>query len=732
MGARPAIYRLATELGLVGEVRNSPQGIEIQIEGSPQQIVEFKNNLRSRLPEEAHVSGEFHRDAPLSKTTRFSIIQDKSKDAVVTSIPMDVSVCHECLTEVRRPGDRRFRYPFNSCAKCGPRYSIIRQMPFEREATAMANFPWCADCLAEYRSVDDRRFHAQTISCPRCGPRLWMVTPDGQTQHDQEEVLDFAARAILCGQIVALKGLGGYQLLVDATNSRAVERLRRKKGRPSKPFAVMTRTWSDAEQVANIDAVERQALTSAANPIVILNAKKNSSIAQSIHPALDTIGVLLPTTPLHDLLIERVGRPLVCTSGNREGNPLAFEVEQAEAELADLCDLWLHHNRPIVRPIDDSVVRVIQGQSVALRLARGLAPLRLEIDAGESVIALGGQMKSAIAWNNGGSAFLGPHIGDVSNLASQERYRWQLADWQALYRLTPSLSVCDRHPEYFTSQLAAKLFPQVEAVQHHHAHVAAAILEHQLLDSTVLGVAWDGTGYGTDQTVWGGEFLLVAGKTFERFGHLRPFTLPGGEIAIREPWRIAISLLGQSGGIDRLTHTKICDDGHLPVEMIERIGNNPRFSPTTTSAGRLLDGLASLILRREQCEYEGQLPMILEAIAEPDERGTYRIAIDEGAIFELDWRPLVRQLCDDLTSGVSPGRMAMRVHRGLANALVALCRRRAELPIVLTGGVFQNRLLSELIATMASEANLAIYFPGVVPPGDGGLAAGQLVLGLCK
>lgn len=732
MGVRPAIFRLATELGVVGLVRNTPQGITIHLEGTPTQTCLFRNQLLKCLPEEAHVIGQQCCEASPVGYQHFEISREDSREAIVTTVPLDAAVCPECLEEVRRPGNRRYRYPFNSCARCGPRYTIIRQMPFERADTAMAEFPMCSRCDAEYRSPADRRFHAQTISCPECGPRLWSVTAEGRRYDDQEEVLNEAAQALIRGLIVAVKGVGGYQLLVDATNANAVERLRQKKGRISKPFAVMIRTLVEVNHAVDIDDAEQQALTSAANPIVLLHARKDTNIAAVVHPDLSTIGIFLPTSPLHDLLLERTGRPLVCTSGNREGEPLAFEVAQAEAMLDGVCDHWLHHNRPIVRPVDDSVVRVIDGKSVTFRLARGMAPLRLELATTDTQVALGGQLKSSVAWSHGGTAFLGPHVGNLGSLAGQERYLWHLADWQSLYRCSATIATHDPHPEYFSSHVADQYFSETPVVQHHYAHVLSAMLEYELLDQEVLGVAWDGTGYGTDHTVWGGEFFVADRAKCTRIAHLQPFALPGGEAAIRQPWRIALSLLSQLGTTKPLEGLPVFEAHREDIRLVNQILENPQFSPKTTSGGRLFDGVGALILGRPQCEYEGQLPMLLESIVDTHEVGAYEFAISNHMPVELDWRPVVRQILDDIASNVCPRRISMRFHRGVAKGIVALCRRYCELPVVLTGGVFQNRLLTELIAEMSRDGGQQVYLPGIIPPGDGGLAAGQLVGALAK
>lgn len=730
MGVRPAICRLAKRLNVAGQVQNTAHGVEIHVEGAPDQIKAFKSLLSNSLPDQAQVLSEQCASIPLTGTQLFEIVQGYDGDAIVTSLPVDTAVCQECLKEIHQPGNRRYHYAFNSCVRCGPRYTIIRQMPFERDDTSMGDFPWCEECLAEYSSAYDRRFHAQTISCPNCGPRLWCVDTDGRRVDDQEECLDLVAEALMKGQVVAIKGVGGYQLLVDATNSDAVTRLRQRKERKSKPFAVMARTRSEVDLIAEVNESEHQALTSEVCPIVLLKAKSKSVIAPSVYPGLNTVGVLLATTPLHDLIMERVGRPLVCTSGNREGEPIAFEVEQAETMLAGVCDLWLHHDRSIVRPIDDSVVRIIQDNCVALRLARGLAPLRLHLEATGTQIALGGQMKSSIASSHAGASTLGPHIGDLENLASQERYMWHLVDWQTLYRFDSVNAVHDVHPDYFTSRIASEHFPDSKTVQHHYAHTLSVMLEHDLLDQTVLGVSWDGTGYGLDQSIWGGEFLVADRSQFIRCACLRPFALPGGEMAIRQPWRIALSLLSQidlPGPVDNLPVFSTLGK-QLPL-VRKTLGSSP-YSPITTSGGRLFDGVAALILGWQQSDYEGQLPMMLEGIADTREKGAYTLATTKGPLVELDWRPVVLQLVEDIRAGTSPGAMSIKFHRAIARGILTVCQQHLDLPVVLSGGVFQNRLLVELIYEMANDQVQTIYMPGRIPPGDGGLAVGQLVKSL--
>jgi hydrogenase maturation protein HypF len=546
------------------------------------------------------------------------------------------------------------------------------------------------------------------------------------------DALNEAVRQIAAGKIVALRGLGGYQLLVDATSDAAVRRLRLRKGRRAKPLAVMVNSFEDAKRLADVDDAEAAALRDPSAPIVLLKARASNGLATAIHAPFDTVGVMLPTTPLHAILARDCGRPLVCTSANREGDPLEFDVDSAERHLAEVCDMFLHHNREIVCPIDDSVVRVIAGRRVTIRLARGLAPSLLNLPPIPPTIAVGGFLKAAAAWSNGSQAVLGPHLGDQQSLMARQRFVDHLADMQRLYRFDAEQLVHDMHPEYFSTQWAQSQ-ARVDAtttlaVQHHHAHVAAGMLEHGWLDRLVLGVAWDGTGYGTDGTIWGGEFLLCSGATFERIARLRPFRLPGGEAAIHEPWRIALSVcsqLGQSFDSRRWPGWNVTPQ---QINSIARIVDRPQFSPLTSSAGRLIDAAAALILGADHADFDGQAAMQLEAVADPAADGEYEFPLCEGELYELDWRPLLLGLLADQRRGVAVPVIATRFHRSLARGILQVCQHWSELPVVLSGGVFQNKLLTEQVAEMNVAKTGAFGLPGVIPPNDGGLAAGQLAV----
>jgi hydrogenase maturation protein HypF len=727
LGVRPAIYRLATELGLAGTVRNTSRGVEIEIEGIADDLTQFERLLPRALPAAAIVTRFLTEPIPPIGSDGFTILKEPVVGPLAASVPEDLAVCPECSREIFAVGNRRQGYPFTSCTLCGPRYTVIRAMPYERDDTAMEQFPMCVDCRREYERPGDRRFHAETTACHQCGPRGWYVGHDESVRWQGGAAIRATVQDLAAGRIVALRGLGGYQLLVDATNEAAVERLRARKGRNVKPLAVMVESAA-AERLAYFDPEELATFSDAAAPIVLVRARADNGLATAIHPHIDTVGLMRPTTPLHAILARDFGRPLVCTSGNREGEPLEYEVDAAEKNLADIADAWLDHDRPITRPIDDSVVRIIAGRRVTIRLARGLAPLTLDLPAMPPTLAVGGYLKVAAAWSSGAQSVLGPHIGDQETLAARERYLAHVNDWQNLYRFRPTRLIHDLHPEYFSTQWArSQSYPAI-GVQHHHAHVAAGMLEHGWLDRKVLGVAWDGTGYGTDGTIWGGEFLLASAASFERVVRLRHFRLPGGEMAIHEPWRTAAAVchqLYESEGLD-------CWPGwstdFVALTAIQAVINRPQLSPVTSSAGRLFDAAAALILGIDRVSFDGEAAMRLEAAADRTAGGYYQFTLEDGQPSELDWRPLFAELLADCRCGVDPSTIAMRFHRTLAHGIVEVARRWPELPVVLTGGVFQNRLLTELVAELMADEPQPLGLPGSIPPNDGGLAAGQLVI----
>jgi hydrogenase maturation protein HypF len=737
IGLRPEIARLAQRLVLTGFVSNTNSGVEVHIEGSPAAVQRFGEQWRGQLPAAAKISAQCSQPVEPVGYSSFVVCSGnpsmqcstipqelEGAEKLSAQVPTDVVICQQCLDELQDPQNVRNNYPFTTCSHCGPRYSIIKTMPFERQQTSMSQFEMCENCRGEYTAPNNRRFHAQTNACPACGPQIWMRNANDQQIARQHEALQAAAAAILQGQIVALRGLGGYQLLVDATSQTAVQRLRQRKQRDSKPLAVMVQSLAEASKLARIDDSEQSLLCSPAGPIVLLAAHTPSVVAASVSCGLNTIGLMLPTTALHWLLLEAVGRPMVCTSGNKDGQPIVTAAGQALEELKDIADLWLEHDREIIRPVDDSVVRVIAGRTVGLRLARGYAPLGLELDSTEVFSAGGGHQKVSLAISSGAQAVLGPHLGDMDTLASRQRFTEQQQSLLTLYKVTCPKGACDLHPDYFTSQQAAE--SDVLPVQHHHAHIVAGMIEQGWLDRIVLGVAFDGTGLGCDGTIWGGEFLQATATGFERVGHLRPFPMIGGELAVRQPWRIAVALVSEACGESAAASLKFRSNNSAALTHLLR---KTSLATVTTSAGRLFDGIASLILGVETCQYEGQAAMLLESACDLEASGQYDLVIEATTPRVVDWRPLVQQVLHDRAADVCPAAMAMRFHRGLANAIFVLCTDWA-LPVVLSGGVFQNRILVELLAQRFQQSGREVGLPGLIPPNDGGLAAGQLAIGI--
>lgn len=725
LGVRPAIARWARHLSLTGWVGNTCRGVEIVAEGAANEVEHFIRELPQQLPRAAIVERQEHTPTELPGCETFAIRCESVAGTLTARVPPDLAACEDCLRETRSTSDRRSGYPFASCTVCGPRYSMIETMPYARAHTTMRIFTLCPVCQREFDSSADRRFHAETNACPDCGPRCWCRDKSDRTIATGSEAIQAAAAAILRGEIVALKGLGGYQLIVDATSDASVNRLRTRKQRAGKPFAVMVASIEQALRFARCDQAECQALVSPAGPIVIVSQQPGNELARAVSPGLDTLGLMLPTSPLHDLLLTACKRPLVVTSGNRERDPLEFEHIGAHSRLANIADLWLEHDRPIRRPIDDTVVRVIAGRVAVLRLARGFAPLALAITSPTPLLAVGGHHKAAIAISNGEQAVLGPHVGDLDSVAERERWETHVSDLQGLYGSTPLTLTGDLHPDYFSTRWAATQPLPCIPVQHHHAHVVAGMVEHCWMDRTVLGVAFDGTGLGADGTIWGGEFLLATAAEFKRVAHLRPFDLPGGERAVREPWRIAVALAQRAVGSDRAS--KLMLQAGAPQTLLPLI-DNPRFSPVTTSAGRLFDGIAALVLGVEFAQFEGQGPMLLEAICDRSAVGDYPMPLLGSEPCILDWRPTVAQIIDDLQAAVAPGVIAMRFHRGLAKAVSAVARHYPQVPVVLCGGCFQNRILVELLVELFAPTGQPVGTPGMIPVNDGGLAAGQLAI----
>lgn len=728
VGLRPAVFRLAARLKLGGKIHNASGGVAVEVEGPPERVAEFARELPAILPSAAQVyeirQEHFHPNG----RSNFQIEANEADGPVAVAAPPDRRTCDDCLNESTDDSSKsRFRYAFTSCTDCGPRYSILSALPFERDATSMIDFPLCSRCAVEYRSPSDRRFHAETNSCRECGPRIWTAEQAGERRTGNW--LNVVTTALEGGKTVAIKGLGGYQLWCDATCSGAVHRLRQRKRRRLKPLALLVESLDHAERIVHLDAAERAALLSPENPIVLARARANHGLPADIACGLDTIGVMLPTTTLHWLIARQFGKPFVCTSGNREGEPLEYEIASAEKNLDGVADVWLHHDRRIVRPIDDSVVRVIAGKTATIRLARGLAPLPLSF-LSRPMLAVGGQQKVAAAWSNGVQSALGPHLGDMDSVGTRERFAAHIVDLKQLFDFKPETIVHDAHPDYFTSHWAIEQSAKRIPVYHHHAHVVAGMIEEGWLDREVLGVAWDGTGYGPDGSIWGGEFLKTSASCSRRIACLRRFRLPGGETAVREPWRVAAVLLEESVGREK-TMRLLARRGCERIVPVLEIAKHGRFSPLTSSAGRLFDAVASILLGIDDEGHDGWPAMLLEAACDRSDSLRYPLPVVAGPVAELDWRPMIAGIVHDLECGESPAALAMRFHRSLAHGIAAACQLEPNLPIVLCGGVFQNRILTELAVEELGDRR-QIGLAGRIPVNDGGLAAGQLAIALAQ
>ncbi|MBD3256873.1 carbamoyltransferase HypF, partial [candidate division GN15 bacterium] len=602
VGFRPFVYRLAGELGLRGSVRNSPAGVAIDIQGPPDAVAQFVDRLHSDKPAVCSITGIQSEELPLSGATGFEIASSGESGKMRALILPDLALCEDCRREMFDPADRRYRYPFINCTNCGPRYSIITGLPYDRPSTAMAGFDMCDACRAEYQDPANRRFHAQPIACPDCGPHVAFWGCDGAVLADRDEALSLAGDAISDGRIVGVKGLGGFHLMVDATNKDAVARLRKRKHRDAKPLAVMFPSLDTLGQCCRVSEAEAKLVTSVISPIVLAKklAKKlpNTDVADNVAPDNPYLGAMLPYTPLHVLLLQAVGKPVVATSGNMSEEPICIDEREVLRRLGNIADCYLVHNRPIARHVDDSVVRLTREGVMVLRRARGYAPLPIQTaESLPSVLAVGGHMKNTIAVSVGGDVFLSQHIGDLETVEALSALRQTIDDLPRLYDATPGTVACDMHPDYASTQLAQRSGGQVTAVQHHYAHVLSCMAEHHL-EPPVLGVSWDGTGYGPDGTVWGGEFLQINEDGYRRVARVRPFRLPGGEAAVREPRRSALGLLHE-----------VCDgqfNAHLALPPMTSFAADERTllqqtlvrqinSPQTSSVGRLFDGVAALL-----------------------------------------------------------------------------------------------------------------------------------------
>lgn len=740
VGFRPFVYRQATGCGLAGNVINTAAGVEIDVEGAAADIDSLVMSIRQDAPPRSLITGlKTTAMAPAGRTS-FEIGASLSGRSRQQLVSPDSCTCDACLAELSDPQDRRYRYPFINCTDCGPRFTIMEGLPYDRSLTTMSAFDMCPECLAEYENPANRRFHAEPNACPHCGPSLWLAGRDGGALPAVDPV-EAAAAALLTGKIVALKGLGGFQLACLAADREAVARLRRRKRRPHKPFAVMTASAAAATELCHISPAEKALLESVQRPIVLLR-RRTTGIASSAAPALDRIGVMLPYTALHFLLLEAAGAPLVMTSGNRFGEPICRTNEEAVERLGEVADLFLLHNRGIRSTYDDSVAAVAPGgKTLLLRRARGYAPMPVNLPLGdglerEPVLAGGGELKGAFCLTRGNQAFLSQHIGDLENAATLRHFEQTEQLYEKVFGARPRRLACDLHPGYLSTSYCLDRGEPVTRIQHHRAHVAACLAENGFTGEAV-GVALDGTGLGDDGAIWGGEFFTGGlGRGLVRAAHLEYFPLLGGDAAIREPWRAALALTWKyaPAGFDLVAGILGIDAGKK--RLLRRQLESRLNCPATSSCGRLFDAVASLALGRNSVTYEAQGAMELEAAASRWLRQStvpYRFETGRQALpFSISPAPAIAGLLDDLARGVAPGHIAARFHLGLAAAVVDIAADLAVSSscdtVALSGGVFQNLLLLELIAGGLAARGLAVLTHSLTPPNDGGLALGQAAL----
>jgi len=742
VGFRPFIYRLAQRHGLNGWVCNTPAGVLLEAQGGEEALAAFLDGIRQEAPPLAVVGALQSTAIPSAGGTGFAIVASGTGEGRAEP-PPDSDVCTDCLRELFDPSDRRYRYPFITCTNCGPRYSIISGIPYDRPLTTMAGFPLCAACRSEYEDPADRRFHAQPLACPVCGPRLRLVDAAGADLSG--DPVDRAIGMLAAGRIVAVKGVGGYHLAVDAANGVAVAELRRRKRRNAKPLAMMVADVAGAAAIAVLDSMESRLLAGPERPIVLLRKRDDAPIAPEVAPHSGYFGIMLPASPVHHLLLaDNRFAALVMTSGNRSSEPIAYREKEALSQLAGIADAFLVHDRGIRTRVDDSVIRVFRGNPLFLRRSRGYVPRAVTLPASQrSVLAVGAELKGACCLTRGDRAFMSQHIGDLQNVATLESLAESGEHLQRLLEIAPVLVAHDLHPDYLSTRFALERtgLPSV-GVQHHHAHLAACMAENRL-EGPTIGVIFDGTGLGADGTVWGGEFLVGDYAGYRRSGRFRQVPLPGGDAAIREPYRMALSwchaALGEAAFALPLEGWSGLSDQEraLMRQLMERRIN----APLTSSCGRLFDAVAALLGVRGIISYEGQAAIELEALAEegrPCRGYPVRVSARDG-LWEVDWAPLIAALLEDLAGGVAAADMAASFHAAVVGAAVAVCGRlRDETGIgrvALSGGVFQNRLLTEGLCSRLETAGFTVHTHRLVPPNDGGLALGQAIIagrnGIC-
>lgn len=754
VGFRPFVYRIATELHLKGWVNNTAEGVLIEVEGTPEKLQIFQKKLNQKKPNLAQIFKIYITELTPVHYTEFTIHHSIKGEKTAVILP-EIALCQDCLEEIFNPLNRRFRYPFTNCTNCGPRYSIIESLPYDRENTTMRGFIMCPQCQNEYANPLNRRFHAQPNACPNCGPHLELWDRQGEVLATHDQALLDTATAIKEGKIVAIKGLGGFHLGVDARNEEAVKLLRDRKKRPDKPFALMYPSLQLIENDCEVSEIERELLTSVEAPIVLLKAKNNINIADNIAPNNPYLGVMLPYTPLHHLLMKELKFPIVATSGNLADEPICIDNQETLQRLQGIADLFLTHNRPIMRPIDDSIVREIMSRKMILRRARGYAPLPILVnlnhknkDKTHNYLALGGHLKNTIALSIKEQIFISQHIGDLSNQQAFESFQKTITSLSNIYELKLESIICDLHSDYISSQYAQELTKNPIKIQHHYAHILSCLADNNILNKNVLGIAWDGTGYGLDGTIWGGEFLQVTSsqKTdFQRVAYFELFPLVGGDKAVKEPRRSALGLLYKIFG------NNIFHKNHTYYPLINQLFTQQElliFSkmlsqnlncPLTSSVGRLFDGVSALLNLYPKVTFEGQGAMDLEFRLDENitDSYTFNIAslpmqkdtkfLNISFVLVIQWQSIIKEILEDIENNQSLGIISAKFHNSLTEIILKIARKIKLNKIILTGGCFQNKYLLEQAIIKLRNANFTPYWHQNIPPNDGGISVGQII-----
>jgi len=731
VGFRPFIYNLARSIGLTGSVSNTSTGVLIEIQGSHEQIVEFSQRLRSESPPLSTIISVTEKEMPSNTDTDFAIVSSSDTSHVSTLISPDVALCEDCLNELFDPDNRRYHYPFINCTNCGPRYTIIENIPYDRPFTSMKHFLLCPDCMREYEDPEDRRFHAQPNACPVCGPHVWLSKAPNSLLEVTDPIRE-TVKLLAQGKILAIKGLGGFHLAVDARNSSAVARLRQAKGRDEKPFALMVRDLETAAKFVRLNPLERQTLSSIQAPILLAHSRFDPDLAPNIAPGSDRLGIMLPYTPLHHLLLASSLEILVMTSANYSEEPICIDNDEAISRLGSMADYFLLHDRDIYLRSDDSVVAEMGGLIRPLRRSRGYAPRPVFLKRkGPAVLAVGGELKNTIAISKNNKVFLSQHIGDLENLAAYEFFQMTIEHLKRIFEIEPALIVHDLHPEYLSTKWAKDQDLPLLAVQHHHAHLAACMAENDLNES-VIGIILDGTGYGIDGTIWGGEFLVGDDSGFERKAYFDPMPLPGGEAAIKAPWRIGLSYLHHRFG-NELPDIPMLQgkDTDSIIQMIEKKIN----APLTSSCGRLFDAVAALSGGKQEIRYEAQAAIEFMQTAH-NELGQEYTVFDlqqKNGQYVISITHIINEVVNRLQTGKSMASISQWFHHSLIKTFVQLSglirQENGVNKIVLSGGVFQNQLLFEGLIKELTADKFAVFTHQQVPTNDGGLALGQIVLG---